>query len=200
MNISKSALAVRSLTGADIRDAMDDLARLRIAVFADFPYLYVGDRAYEAEYLASFLSARDAVLVAAFDGARIVGAATASPLAAQEAELREPFVGAGIDPGGVFYFGESVLLPEYRGRGVGHAFFDQREAQARACGAGAATFAAVIRPEDHPRRPAGYVPLDGFWSRRGYAPVPGLVTTLAWQEHGEARESPKPMQYWMRAL
>lgn len=194
------SLSVRPLTGPEIAAAIDDLAALRIAVFAAFPYLYDGDAAYEADYLREFAAAPDAVLVAAFDGARIVGAATASPMSAQKAEFRAPFEERGIDTARLFYFGESVLLAEFRGQGVGHGFFDHREAQARRCGAEAATFAAVIRAADHPARPEGYTPLDGFWRGRGYAPVPGLVTELAWKEHGEAAESPKPMQYWMRAL
>ncbi len=193
-------IAVRPLTGAEIEAALGDLAQLRIAVFAAYPYLYDGDAAYEAEYLKEFVEAPDAVLVAAFDGQRIVGAATASPMWAQKAEFRAPFEQRGIETDRLFYFGESVLLPEYRGHGIGHAFFDHREAQARKCGATAATFAAVIRPADHPVRPQGYSPLDAFWTRRGYAPVPGFVTELAWKEHGEAEESPKPMQYWMRTF
>lgn len=191
---------VRPLTGAEIVAAIDDLAALRIAVFAAYPYLYDGDAAYEAEYLKEFIAAPDAVLVAAFDGARIVGAATASPMWAQKDEFRAPFESRGIATAHLFYFGESVLLPEYRGHGIGHAFFDHREAQARSCGARSATFAAVIRPDDHPARPAGYVPLDAFWTKRGYAPVEGFVTELGWKEHGETDESLKPMQYWMRAL
>lgn len=193
-------IAVRPLTGAEIDAAIADLAALRIAVFAAWPYLYDGDPGYEAEYLADFVAAPDAVLVAAFAGARIVGAATASPMAAQKAELRAPFEQRGIDTSTLFYFGESVLLPAWRGQGIGHAFFDHREAQARRHGANAAAFAAVIRPDDHPARPAGHTPLDGFWRRRGYAPVAGLVTQLAWKEHGEKQESPKPMQFWMRQL
>lgn len=192
-------VSVRPLTGVEVGAALDDLAALRIAVFAAYPYLYDGDAAYEAEYLAEYAAAEDAVLVAAFDGARIVGAATAAPMIHQKAEFREPFAHAGLDVARLFYFGESVLLPEYRGQGIGHAFFDHREAQAKACGANAACFAAVIRPEDHPARPAGYVPHDAFWSKRGYAPVPGLVTELAWKEHGEQGESLKPMQYWLRS-
>ncbi len=193
-------IRVAPLSGAALGAALDDLAGLRITVFAAYPYLYDGDPAYEAEYLKEFTEAPDAVLVAAFDGSRIVGAATASPMHAQKAELRAPFEARGIDPASLFYFGESVLLPDYRGRGIGRAFFDHREAQARECGATAATFAAVIRPEDHPARPVGYTPLDAFWTKRGYAPVPGFVTELAWKDHGEAGESPKPMQYWMRSL
>lgn len=194
------SLAVRPLTGAEIHAAIDDLASLRIAVFAAYPYLYAGDVGYEAEYLKEFVTAPQAVLVAAFDGARIVGAATASPMWAQKGEFRAPFEQRGIETGKLFYFGESVLLPEYRGQGVGHAFFDHREDQARKSGADAATFAAVIRPADHPARPADHVPLDAFWGKRGYAPVEGFVTELGWKEHGEETQSLKPMQYWMRKL
>jgi GNAT superfamily N-acetyltransferase len=121
-------------------------------------------------------------------------------MAAQKAEFRAPFEARGLDTARLFYFGESVLLADYRGRGLGHAFFDHREAQARRCGATATTFAAVIRPEDHPDRPLGYVPLDRFWRKRGYAPVPGFVTHFPWKDHREAEESPKPMQNWLREL
>lgn len=193
-------IRVEPLTGAQVLAAIDDLARLRIAVFADWPYLYDGDAAYEEHYLREFAAAPDAVLVAALDGNRIVGAATASPMWAQKDAFRAPFEERGIDTARLFYFGESVLLPEYRGHGIGHAFFDHREAQARACGADSTTFAAVIRVDDHPARPAGHVPLDAFWMKRGYAPVPGIVTELAWKEHGEEGESAKAMHYWMRKL
>lgn len=192
------AVTVRRLIGPEILSAIDDLADLRMAVFAAYPYLYDGDTAYEVEYLREFIAASDGVMVAAFDGERIVGAATASPMVAQKQEFRAPFEARGLDVARLFYFGESVLLPEYRGQGIGHAFFDHREAQALACGAQAATFAAVMRAQDHPERPAGYIPLDAFWTKRGYAPVPGFVTELAWKEHGEDAESPKAMQYWLR--
>lgn len=192
------SITVRPLRGEEIAGALDDLAALRIAVFAAFPYLYDGDAAYEAAYLTEYAAAPDAVLVAAFDGARIVGAATAAPMMHQKVEFRAPFEARGLDVARLFYFGESVLLPEYRGHGIGHAFFDQREAQGRACGANAACFAAVIRADDHPARPAGYSSLDPFWRKRGYAPIDGLVTELAWKEWGEDSESPKAMQYWLK--
>lgn len=192
------SITVRPLAGDEIAAALEDLARLRIVVFAAYPYLYDGDAAYEAEYLAEYAAAPDAVLVAAFEGGRIVGAATAAPMMHQKAEFRAPFEARGLDVTRLFYFGESVLLPEYRGHGIGHAFFDHREAQARACGANAACFAAVMRADDHPARPADYTPLDAFWTKRGYAVVPGLTTQLSWKEHGEEVERVNAMQYWLR--
>lgn len=194
------AVRVETLPAHRIEQAIDALAALRIAVFAEWPYLYAGDADYERDYLAEFAAAPHAALVIARDGDGIVGAATASPLAAQKDEFMAPFVAAGWDVARTFYFGESVLLPGYRGQGIGHAFFDHREAASRAAGARISTFCAVQRPFDHPLRPADYRPLDGFWAKRGYAKVEGLVTSFDWLDIGEAQETPHPMQFWARAL
>ena len=85
---------------------------------------------------------------------------------------------SGFDVASIFYCGESVLEPAYRGHGIGHRFFDLREAHARALGGfRSITFCAVVRPPDHPQRPAEYRPLDAFWRKRGYAPVDGLIAS-----------------------
>ncbi|ODN68973.1 GNAT family N-acetyltransferase [Methylobrevis pamukkalensis] len=196
----RTAIRVVPLTGADIRAALDALADLRIAVFRAFPYLYDGTRDYERDYLIEFAASDGAVLVAALDGDRIVGVSTASPMAGQKPAFRQPFAEAGFDVDRLFYFGESVLLPGHRGLGIGHAFFDHREARARAAGATHATFCAVVRAVDHPLRPEGYRPLDAFWGKRGYRPQPGLTTTFSWKDVDEAGETAKTMQFWMRDL
>jgi GNAT superfamily N-acetyltransferase len=191
---------VEPLTGEALRAAISDLARLRCTVFAQWPYLYHGDPSYESDYLRDFAVAEGAVIIAAKDGENIVGIATASPMSGQKPDYQAKFVERGIDVASLYYFGESVLLPEYRGRGLGHAFFDQREEQARLHGAKAATFCGVIRPADHPARPADYSPLDSFWQKRGYAMIPGLIAHFSWADIGDAEQSEKPMQYWMKAL
>ena len=194
------AVHVEALHGAAIGRVLQPLAELRIEVFCDYPYLYDGDVAYEAWYLERFANAPDALLVAARDGDRLIGAATAAPLIHEHEDFQAPFRGCGIDPATVFYLAESVLLPTYRGCGIGHAFFDQREAAACRLGFARTAFCAVIRPMDHPSRPAGYRPLDGFWRKRGYHPIDGLTTTFPWRELGQAEETAKPMQFWLRAL
>lgn len=191
---------VRYLARAEAHAALDLLAELRIIVFRDFPYLYEGDRAYEARYLATYMDAPDAVIVGAFDGDELVGAATATPLLQHDAAFARPIEERGLDAGAIFYFGESVLLPAYRGQGVGVRFFELREEAARAKGFACCLFSAVVRPSDHPLRPADYVALDDFWRRRGYARVPGLQTEYAWRDVGMDDETSKPMEYWIKHL
>ena len=58
----------------------------------------------------------------------------------------------------------------------------------------------MIRPADHPERPADYRPLDAFWRKRGYEPQPGMVAEYAWKDRGQPRETLKQLQFWMRAL
>ena len=195
-----SQITVQPLTGDALRAAIPDLARLRCEVFAQWPYLYEGDPSYESDYLRDFAVAPGAVLIAAKDGEKIVGIATASPMSGQKPDYQAKFNEHGIDVSTLYYFGESVLLSDYRGQGIGHAFFDHREEQARLHGAKAATFCGVIRPDDHPARPADFSPLDPFWRKRGYAMVPGLISTFSWKDIGDAEQTEKPMQYWMRAL
>lgn len=199
--MAASVLSFSVLTAAEIDAALDDLARLRIEVFAAWPYLYEGDRAYEARYLSAFAASPGAVVVAARDGqGRMVGAATAAPLADHAAEFAAPFATAGLDPADYFYLAESVLLPGHRGQGAGRTFFEMREAAGRAQGFDRAVFASVIRPEDHPARPTSYVPLDAFWRRLGYRPLDGLKAEFSWRDIGEADETVKQLQVWGRDL
>jgi GNAT superfamily N-acetyltransferase len=194
-------IPVAPLTGTAFADALPDLARLRMTVFRDWPYLYDGTLEYEQGYLRKFSESPGAVIVAASDGPRIVGAATASPMIGHADAFAEPFRARGYDVSRIFYFGESVLLREYRGRGIGHAFFDRREAHARSLGGYThTTFCAVVRPPDHPLKPPDYVPLDAFWQRRGYTRMEGLVGSYAWRDIGDKDETAKPMQFWMKAL
>ena len=196
----EAVIEVRRLSRQEAEAAFDGLARLRIEVFRDFPYLYEGDVDYERRYLATYMASPGAVIVGAFDGTELVGAATASPLADHFGEFAQPFAARGLDPAEFFYFGESVLRKRYRGRGVGVRFFEEREKAAREAGFSRCVFCAVVRPAGHPARPADYTPLDAFWAKRGYARIEGLVTGFSWRDVGEAEETVKPMEFWEKRL
>lgn len=195
------SLTVETATGDTLQSVLPDLARLRMRVFHDWPYLYEGSLDYEREYLEKFARGSGAVCIVARDGDNVVGASTASPLLESDEEFIQPFRDAGYDLAKVFYCGESVLLPEYRGHGLGHKFFDGRENHARALGGfDISTFCRVVRPDDHPMKPDDYRPLDPFWTKRGYHPVEGLVAHYAWRDIGADEETDKPLQFWVKDL
>ncbi|AKH99510.1 acetyltransferase (GNAT) family protein [Hoeflea sp. IMCC20628] len=201
MTRKHAGLSFAVLSADEIPAALTDLARLRITVFAAWPYLYDGDAAYEAGYLARFAASPGAVVIAAHDpDGRMVGAATAAPLIDHADEFAAPFADAGLDPADYFYLAESVLLPEFRGQGAGRHFFEMREAAGRAQGFSRAVFASVQRPAAHPARPEDYLPLDAFWRRLGYQLLAGLQAEFSWRDIGDSAESLKTLQVWGRDL
>jgi GNAT superfamily N-acetyltransferase len=194
-------LRIDTRQGDALTPLLPALARLRITVFRAWPYLHEGDAEHEVQYLQTYVRSSKAGVIVAFDGETPVGASTCLPLTDETPNVQAPFLAHGWDPARFFYFGESVLLPDYRGQGVGVAFFKAREAHARAVSdADYACFCAVQRPADHPARPAGAVPLDAFWRHRGYTFRPDLVCTMSWKDVGDAGKTEKPLAFWMKSL
>lgn len=200
------SIRIERISGSAIGPYIGAISRLRMAVFRDWPYLYDGNAAYEEDYLAGFAGGPGSVIVAALDGDEIIGAATGAPLSEHTEEFGRLFRDHGLEPGHIFYCGESVLLRSYRGRGIGHAFFDHREDHAHSLNASGryqfthSAFCGVIRDTSDPRCPADYRPLDGFWTTRGYRKVDGLIGHYDWREIGDSEETRKDMQFWMREL
>lgn len=199
--MSADEVRLALISGAELPRWLDGLARLRIEVFRDWPYLYAGSAAYEASYLTTYAATPGAVIVGAFAGETLIGASTGLPMAGEPDHVTGPLRAAGYAIERLFYFGESVLEKAWRGRGIGVRFFAEREAWARRLGGFSHTvFCAVQRPPDHPLRPQDYEPLDRFWQRRGYARIANLTCEFVWQDVDQPAPTAKPMAYWIKAL
>lgn len=195
------AVRVTTCVGPAVAPHLDDLARLRIAVFRDWPYLYEGDLDYERRYLAAYADSPRSVFVLALDDDRVIGASSGIPLADDGEAFQQPFRERGMAVDEVFYFGESVLLPAYRGQGLGHRFFDERESHAQRLGGFAWTaFCAVERDESDTRCPADHRPNDPFWRKRGYRRQDDMFCTLSWTECGSEGECAHRLRFWLRPL
>lgn len=193
-------LRVQTMAATEILPYLTDLARLRVEIFCDYPYLYDGDEADNHRYLESYAKSPDSFVVLAFDEDKVVGAATAIPMNQAAEEVQYPFRSQSFALEKVIYFGEFILQKPYRGQGVGVKFIESLEAVAKARGFSHATLCTVERPLIHPGRPLDYVSLDKFWYKRGYQKRAELFTAFSWKEINEAAASEKPMIFWIKRL
>ncbi len=193
-------LQIRRFSGSDLNKYIDNIAQLRIEVFRDFPYLYDGTMEYERNYLQTYIRCPEAVVVVAFADSEVVGASTGIPMQFEEPGFQQPFLDHGYDPNGIFYCAESVLRRDFRGHGLGVKFFEEREAHARSLRSfDYFCFCAVVRPENHPLRPAGYEPLDRFWEKRGYRKHPELGAYYSWKDLDQPDSTSKRLEFWLKS-
>lgn len=194
-------IKILSFTGSEVKDLIPQIARLRIEVFREYPFLYVGDFEYEKRYLQKFIAMKDAIVVGAFDKDELIGLSTGFPFIYEAENLKKVLIAADRNPEEYFCFGESVLRKSYRGLGIGKAFFDQREAHVKRLNQYRyICFYTSLRPANDPKRPPDYRPLAPFWNSRGYAEHPELIGAVSWQEIGEAEETPKKMVFWIKQI
>jgi GNAT superfamily N-acetyltransferase len=193
-------LQIVRLKGKDIQPFISDLAQLRIRVFREYPYLYDGHVSYEEEYLNTYSSCEESVLVLVFLKDRIIGASTAIPLEFEVMAFKKPFIDHQLNIKNVFYLGESVLLPEYRGQKIYTHFFHEREMAAREYGTKLTAFCAVKRDKDDIRRPKNYQDLHPVWEHFGYKKHAELCAYFNWKEIDTNEASDKPMEFWLKNL
>ncbi|MEZ4814145.1 MAG: GNAT family N-acetyltransferase [Bdellovibrionota bacterium] len=194
------AFKIELLQGAEARRILAPLAALRIEVFHEYPYLYEGNIEYELKYLDRYFSSKNSLVVALWNKDKLVGASTAIHLPEENLNIRtalNPF----YKEDSFVYFGESIIQKKYRGNGFGKKFFELRENFARSipkvnrCG-----FCSVQRSSNDPRKPDSYFSPENLWSKLNYQLKKDLTVELEWKEIGEAKESPKSLQFWIKNL
>jgi GNAT superfamily N-acetyltransferase len=193
-------LEVRKICGKAIEEIIHPLGQLRMEIFRKFPYLYDGSLDYEKSYLRRYTSHPNACVFALFDREMLVGASTATLMRNESEEVFRPLESQGYDISEMMYLGESILRPEYRGKGFGKKFFHLRETYAKSfdhlrfC-----TFCAVDREANDPRRPAGYRDLIPFWDQMGYEALK-VKTIMKWKEIDKEEESYQTLTFWIKEL
>lgn len=191
-------ISTKKCFGSELTPYRDDLARLRMTVFREWPYLYEGTYEYEKNYLAAYLQNSDSLSYLVFDDDQLVGATTAIPGEASDEAFRGPLEKHDLNPSDLLYLGESLLLPKYRGLGMGHRYFDIREEHARKLGLKKTYFCSVIREHNHPLKPKNARELTPFWKQRGYLPLEDAVVYYQWLDRGQKKEDKKGLQVWLR--
>ncbi|MEZ4951003.1 MAG: GNAT family N-acetyltransferase [Saprospiraceae bacterium] len=95
-------------------------------------------------------------------------------------------------------FQRSVLLPEYRGQGIGVKFFEMREAQAKDLGwFNLCTFCRVVRPEDHALKPR----LCSFrcvLEKERLSKMEGMFCNMQWQDIDQQERPLNLCSFWSK--
>lgn len=189
---------ISRLKGTEIIPHLERLAKLRISVFKEYPYCYDGDMQYEQKYLARYAECNESIILLASIDDEVVGASTAIPLIFETDAFKEPYLEENIRE--IFYLGESVILPEYRGNHLYQHFFRLREEAARMYGCKRTAFCAVERARDTTKITENYRRLDLVWSHFKYKKNIARKTQFSWKDIGEANETFKDMIFWEKNL
>ena len=184
--------------GPEIAKVADSLYYLAITVFRDFPYLYEPET--EENHMERYTKMKNSFALMIYDGDKLAGATTASLLKEEVDMVRAPYEKAGFDPDKTFYFGESMLLPEYRGMGNYKKIMSERINAAVESGANKASFISVIRPDDHPLKPTEYMHLKPIWNRYGFFENPHVDMKWTWKDVDKPKADLKSLSAWVKDL
>lgn len=159
--------------GRSIKTYLPSIAKLRVDVFKEPPFCFEWDMKHELFNLRRLLC-KEGIAILVFDKTKLVGAATGLPLQEAPLPILKPFQDQGVHVEKYFFFGQSILLPPYRGRGLYNHFFALREQHVlhlkkytHIC------FSQMILAEQRES-----FSLDNFWHKRGYALQPKFVSSM----------------------
>lgn len=155
----KNTFDIKLIMGKEIAHYLEVLTQMRVALFKAYPYLYFGNFDYEKKYLEEYLKEQRAVLVLAFDQNKIVGTLTGIPLMSDSsiiADLKVKLKDQGEKPEDYYYYGEMLILPEYRGKGLYLKMYDAIDQHVRNWRYQYTCFLTVVRDQNDPRKPENY--------------------------------------------
>lgn len=188
-------------TDESLKEFILSIIDLRIEVFAEYPFLYEGDRKFEEKYLQKFNTMKDSIIAIAFDGDKIIGAGTGHPFTYERENFKELFKKHDRDPKDYYFIGEVLLQKPYRAQGLGKQIYAQIEAYVRKLGCYPhISLFTILRPDNHPKKPENYFSLISYWEKLGFTKHPELIETATYQEVGEKEKSPKEMIFMIKSL
>jgi GNAT superfamily N-acetyltransferase len=194
-----SQFSISLLVEHAITEYIDTIAKLRIDIFKEFPYLYDGDLHYEQNYLKKFSHAKDAIAVILKADDEVVGVVTGLPLRYEEDAMQRPWKETNFNIDTIYYFSEILLYADYRNQGLGKELLNTAQEWIESARKyNFFTLATVDR--DRSLAPDGYQPSNNFWIDHGYNKLNDIVSHISWRDIHKDQEDAKPMLFWIKKI
>ncbi|QVL55435.1 MAG: GNAT family N-acetyltransferase [Simkaniaceae bacterium] len=189
------------LIGNKILPYIAEIAKLRIQIFHEWPYLYEGCLEYEKKHLQTYTKTQESLVIIAKHGNRIIGAVTGVPAKDSMQEVQKALENASFPLETTYYLGEILLLDEYRGSGIGSQLYRFFEDSVRKKNRyHTVVLCEINRSDTDKRKPLSYEGLDVFWHHFQYKRSAKIKTSFSYQEIGSDKETPHPMVFWEKHL
>lgn len=198
-------LTIDIYVGKDAIEYIDIVSELRIQAFKEYPYLYEGNLDYEREYVHGYAIDGKAMIAVARTDNKIVGISTGIPLVSDSeivADAKKIFAENGLDVSDYYYYGEVIVLPDFRGRGVTSKLYAEQDNLIKSWGYKHVCILTVMREIDHPLRPANYKSPDKMWEHLGFFRNK-LITEYHWptiQPDMSVEDVKNYLEFWTKDL
>jgi len=198
-------ISVRVHQGLGIQGFVDYIAELRISTFKEFPYLYKGDILCEKKYIEEYIKDARSMLSLIYVNKELAGFLTGMPLSCSADVISHSgtiFRNKGIDPSIYYYYGEMIVLPNFRNLRLPSILFASLDREVKNMLFTYTCFLTVVRDDDHPMRPDNYKDTSHIWYREGYKKM-NITTEFNWpqiQSDGSVKEESSVLEYWSKKL
>ena len=196
-----AGIRVEPLYGAQIGNYVNEISEICLKGYKAYPYLFQDTLFEQAQYVnKTYVGKSESRACIAFKGNEVIGIAMGIPLSLTEVKYQAPFKEKGYPVENFFYWGELVVLPEEQKQKTGELIYKTMGEKILENRFDSLCFCTIERPDDHPKRPDDYQPLDNLWRKLGFEKHDELSFTGQWREDLNGDEIDHPMVYWIRKI
>lgn len=180
---------------------IDTIGQLRLETYKDYPYFYYGTLELEREYLQLYNESKDGMVAQAEIDGKLAGVLTGKPLCAFE-QAAQFFEDAGYDPKEYYYFGEIIVIPQFRRLGIARKLFAMLEQKIRELGYKKVCFMIIDEQEIDSLKPENYEDPTLLSMHLGYSKM-NIVMSHDWptiQKDGTVKNNTHDMVFWEKQL
>ena len=198
-------ITVEIYIGQDSTDYIDTISKLRVDVFKEYPYLYEGELCYEKNYMLGYTTDKQAMIAIARVDGKLAGVSTGIPLISNSeivVDAKKVFLQEKIEIGDYYYYGEVIVLPEYRGRGLTTKLYAAQNELIKSWGFKHVCILTVVREIDHPLKPVDYKSPEKMWEHLGFFRNK-LITDYHWptiQADKSVKDIKNTLEFWTKQL